>query len=538
MPVGLFFLALAVTGHVLRGAYTADFGAFDDEPSHLVTGLMIRDWVLAGFPSPMPYAQDYYLHYPKVSLGQWPPGFYGIQAAWTLVAGASTASIVTLMATLAALVALLVYVTARDEVGETGALVGGVLFLALPLVQRFGAMTMTEVPLALLCTLAVVCFGRYLDRGRPRDLVLFGLLAVAAMYTKGNSIALAGVPPLAIVLGRRWDLLRKPLFWAVGIGAGALCAPWHLFAIRFSTSTWAQAEPSLDYVLESSAVYARELVRVGGVAFLAAALVGLVTRLRTPVEHRGRWLAIAAWVPSLLAMHVVVPSSLDPRHLVLITPALVLAALAGARRCGDLFGASVPAFVAPLVLLGLFVVEGFELPPKDWSGHDEAARRLLTDETLADSVFLIESDAMGEGAFVAAVALRDDRPNHFVLRGSKVLGWTDFMGEIYESRFEDADELAQFLREFPVGVVAVDQFPKEHQRYPHHDLLWEVLTTRPEWEPLGEVDLVKGGVEHPGGLRLFRQRGQEGREPRVQDFDDLVRRGPWGGGGASDSSSR
>ena len=132
---------------------------------------------------------------------------------------------------------------------------------------------------------------------------------------------------------------------------------------------------------------------------------------------------------------------------------------------------------------------------------------------------------MGEGAFVAAVAIRDERPGHIVLRGSKVLGWSDFMGEVYEHRFADADELAQFLREFPVGVVAVDAHPKETQRYPHHDLLWEVLTTRPEWEPIGDVDLVKGGVEHPGGLRLYRQRGHEGRVPKKQDFDDLVRRG-------------
>lgn len=518
-----------MTGHVLRGAYSADFGAFDDEPAHLVTGLMIRDWVLAGFPSPMPYAQDYYLHYPKVSLGQWPPGFYGIQAAWTIVFGASTTSLVTLMAALAALVALLVYVTARDEVGEAGAVVGGVLFLALPLVQRFGAMTMTEVPLALLCTLAVVRFGRYLDHDRPRDLVLFGLLAVAAMYTKGNSIALAGVPPLAIALGRRWEILRRPLLWAVGIGVGALCAPWHYFAIRFSTSTWAQPEPSLEYTLKSSGLYAQELVRLGGIGVLAAAVIGLASRLRAAGGRRGLWLALAAWVPSLLVMHVVVPSSLDPRHLVLITPAIALAAVAGARRCFDLLGSRVPTFVGPLVLLALFAAEGFELPPKDWSGHDEAARLLFEDETLSDSVFLIESDAMGEGAFVAAVALRDERPGHFVLRGSKVLGWSSFMGEVYEERYADADELARFLREFPVGVVAIDRHPKETQRYPHHDLLWEVLTTHPGWEPIGEVDLEKAGTVHAGGLRLYRLDGHEGRPPRAQDIDDLVRRGPWGG---------
>ena len=51
-----------------------------------MTGLMVRDYIAAGFPdSPFRFAENYYLHYPKVAIGHWPPVFYSIQAAWMLI---------------------------------------------------------------------------------------------------------------------------------------------------------------------------------------------------------------------------------------------------------------------------------------------------------------------------------------------------------------------------------------------------------------------------------------------------------------------
>lgn len=51
-------------------------GDYPDEPSHFVTARMIHDYILTSpHPSPMAFAKSYYLHYPKVAVGQWPPLF-------------------------------------------------------------------------------------------------------------------------------------------------------------------------------------------------------------------------------------------------------------------------------------------------------------------------------------------------------------------------------------------------------------------------------------------------------------------------------
>src|SRR4051794_28093637 len=77
----LLFLAVTVLLQWLSGTYQSDFGGYADEPAHYVTGLMVHDYIATGFPGrPQQYAENYYLHYPKVALGHWPPVFYLMQA--------------------------------------------------------------------------------------------------------------------------------------------------------------------------------------------------------------------------------------------------------------------------------------------------------------------------------------------------------------------------------------------------------------------------------------------------------------------------
>ncbi len=67
--VFLLFFGVEVGLQWISGAYSSEFDD-PDEPAHYVTGLMIRDYVAARAPAPpLAYAENYYLHYPKVSFG-------------------------------------------------------------------------------------------------------------------------------------------------------------------------------------------------------------------------------------------------------------------------------------------------------------------------------------------------------------------------------------------------------------------------------------------------------------------------------------
>lgn len=525
VAVGGVFLAIAIGLAVFTGAYASDFGAFDDEPSHVVTGVMLRQWIEDGFPAPLAYAKDYYVHYPKVAFGQWPPVFYVLQAGWMLFGGVGVTSLVTLMALLNAAVALFVYSALREDTGEGCAFAAGLGYLLLPLSQELGGMVLTEVPLALFCSIAVWRFGRFLEDGRGRDLFLFGTASFLAIMTKGNALALALVPPLVILACRRWDLLRHGRMWLVAAVLGATTAPWYWLALRFSSSTWVQAGPSLAYAQAATRYYALGLLHAGGWGVSTLALLGLAGGLCGPRERRGRWVALSAWGVAWAAMHLAVPSSREQRHLLLLLPLWTVAAASGAALVVRRLPRA-PRWVAALLLLAPLVLEHPGPSRKDLHGYGTLAERLVSDPSLARSAFLIASDASGEGAFVAALAVRQADPPRYVLRASKVLASSDWMGRGYRTRFPDARELEAWLEAFPVGIVVVDAGTRESQRFAHFAQLLEAVTA-PDgpWEELPPEDLRRGARDWPGGLRVFRQRGHETRDVSSLAIEDLLETG-------------
>ena len=84
-------LVLILLFHWSLGTYASDFGRYQDEGAHYITGLLVRQFALtpSSWMHPMAFAKDYYVHYPKVSFGQWPPLFYIMQTAWTIPFGPS-----------------------------------------------------------------------------------------------------------------------------------------------------------------------------------------------------------------------------------------------------------------------------------------------------------------------------------------------------------------------------------------------------------------------------------------------------------------
>src|SRR5689334_18072161 len=93
------FWGVAIALQLVQGAYRNDRPDNHDEPAHIVTGLMAREYLVSGASRlPMEFARDYYLHYPKVAIGHWPPVFYAEQALWTLIFPTSRGSLLVMLA--------------------------------------------------------------------------------------------------------------------------------------------------------------------------------------------------------------------------------------------------------------------------------------------------------------------------------------------------------------------------------------------------------------------------------------------------------
>jgi hypothetical protein len=508
--------------HFASGSAHSELGAHPDEAAHFVTGLMVRDYVAGGVHgSPLRFADEYYRHYPKIGLGVWPPFFYMIQAAWTLVFPAAPGSLLWLIAVLELALAMVLGWWLWRELGWLEAVTGAVLLTALPLVQQYGNMVMAEMLSALLMFGAAGFFARYLEGEEWRGAIGFGICAGLAIMTKGTGLALALVPVMTIACTRRFELLRRPSLWTAAALVALIAGPWTWHFRNEGRGGWEEPSPSAHFTQEAIWFYSREaVVAVGGMlAVLAAA--GVVAL----IVMKGRKPAIAicslALVLSVLVFQSITPVGLEARHLMPAMPALLVLAMLGLRTIA---GQCCPRWprAAPLGVAGFFLVwplifppkaplpgygsignaihiSPFRIPVKEWGGFRAVAAAAMSHGQAAK--MLVASDARGEGMLIADVATRDPhRPAYTVERASKILASSTWSGSGYQSLYQTPAQMRDALEKAGVSLIITDTSAPQTA---HGRLLMETVGGS-GFAPLGEWAIYRDGPAPAGILSLYR----------------------------------
>ena len=205
-----------------------------DEGGHYVNALFLGDWLRAGLPAPLAFAQDFYAHYPRLTIGHWPPGWYMVQAPFFALLRPSPGEAAVASAFLAGLPGIAVlWCFARLGRAWLGAALA-VAYALLPLVLEGARYILVDQPLTLVVALAALAWGAASDRPVWWRFVLFALLAAFAPLVKGNGALVALVPAIDMALTRRWTLLKRPALWAAGALAFVIVAPW--YALSFAIS--------------------------------------------------------------------------------------------------------------------------------------------------------------------------------------------------------------------------------------------------------------------------------------------------------------
>jgi len=513
ITVLLFVLAVVLQTH--NGAYQGDFGANPDEPSHYVNGLLVRDYIGSmSFAPPMQYAEQYYLHYPKVALGHWPPVFYTFEAVWMLLFSVSRTSTMIMSAFLAAALAGTPVFLASRYVSPWIATAGGVCLVCLSLVQEIAREVSPEFMVGLFVLLASAAYAKYLETERWQHAVGFGLLVSAAGLTKGTGFVLALLPIFAIVLTRRFRLLRTTAYWIPLPIVLGLTGPWYLFAPNANHESALSTEELL--MNGNTRTFFRtpaELITGFGLILSLLVLAGFVTILIQCARRKppaALWVVMAALVPSFWIFRTFIgPARPHKNWIVLIGPCILivcylLSQLAGLRWGGGILRrySTVLSAVVFLVLAACNVNALTPLTPRPMV---EVAEMITHDQRFRDSVVLVASNGTAEGVLVAQVAMRESRPAHFVLRASKVLASTDWFGKTYRAQYATPEELMGYLRGVPVGLLVVD----DTDRLPTElaTLLSKTLQKYPEdWELVGQYS---DSALSTGLVRVYRHISHE-----------------------------
>ncbi len=493
------------------GALQSDLGADPDEPAHAVTALMLRDSLAEGLGrSPMAFARAYYEAFPKVALGHYPPGYY-LTAGIALLPYPDPDVLIILQVLFLALLAAATVRFAAPHLGAGPAWAAALLALALPPMLKLSVLVMADLQLALLCLLAAMAWTRFLQSGSARHSLAFGLLAAAAILTKGSGLMLAALPPLTVLFTRRWASLKQPLWWLAALPVALLAAPWMLYSAGITGEGMvAQSVPA--FFRHASVQYCRLLPHAIGWPLLVVVVAALL-RLAAMGWRNGRLgefeSVLLAWLAGGVALMLLVPAGVSSRYLV---PLLVPLAVLAVQALGRLPAAAVLRTWLPWVLLAVTLLSVGLLPQKTVSGYGTAVTRVLAESTAAKpGRWLVASDARGEGAVVAAAAFALDGSARVsgrlqVLRASKELGSSDWLGRGYRAAFTEAAALRAHLDQRGVDWILLDDSPPAERRQAHQALLAEALAAPASgWRLVQEETLVRPDLKDAGRLRVFRR---------------------------------
>jgi 4-amino-4-deoxy-L-arabinose transferase-like glycosyltransferase len=246
--------------------------------------------------------------------------------------------------------------------------------------------------------------------------------------------------------------------WVGGAATLAVVLPWYRLTAGIAADGF-NYQPGLAYAAEALATNVRALSASLTPAGLALAGCAIWIEFRRRHDDPARWSMIVACFALILAtllLQSLVPADLDPRYAAPALPPLVVLALLGLVHLVDRVAKSRRPMAAVLLLLLLAAPGIAHIAARE----PKADLRLVEAAAFAvpGQSWLIDGSSGGEGAYIAALAVRDPEMRGYAVRASKLLSESDFMGHRYQLRFRDAPAVeAELDRLGLAGIVLVER---------------------------------------------------------------------------------
>jgi hypothetical protein len=525
-----FFLAVGLQN--LAGAYGVELSGYPDESGHFVTGVLIQEYITKiPPPAAVPFAREFYIHRPKVAIGHWPPILYLIEGIWFSLFHASRHSVLALMALISASLAASICHVVRQRQGTPAGIASGVLFICLSLVQTQTSEVMADMLVALFGFWATLSFADFLSRERAPDILRFAAFALLAIFAKNNGLYLALIPPICLLLTREYRVLRSPLLWLGAAIVGIPSAVWVAWGHKYVANTWVET-PGLSFFLRASRIDLWLLYVVLGPLLLILAAVGAVREFIQFDARRGFVpQALTSAVLSVLLFQSLAPAGIESRFLLPAVATMIPLLFSGLMWLSEWVGPrAVPLTIRAGALLTVAVLipphKTFAIPHKPYRGFSEVADFIQADPSLRRGAILVSSSSDGEGLLISEVVMRYPSSQGFVLRASKMLAQSDWLGRDYISRFRSADEVFEYMKKMRTDLLVIDDQAGIPERK-HQELLLQMCSEHPDyWQAVGIFPTRR--PPDPTGSKIFvyRRIGSSGPpgEEIHQEMEEILRR--------------
>jgi hypothetical protein len=476
--IGLLMGILAI---FVTGAYSNGFSGAD-ESAHFLNSYFITSYLKGHVgANPLAFATDFYVHYPKISIGHWPPAYYGLVGLLFLVIPATVETAFLINLFFSALPVAAVAVILGYMVNRPAALLGAALYALTPLVMEGQAYFMLDQVLAAVCVATSMAWFAYSAKpGWPRAL-MFAALCTFAILIKGNGWLLVFVPVYHMLLTRNWRLLKLPHVYGAALAALVIVFPWYWLTSRIAADGF-NYQAGFDYALTAFSAGIGHLYDNLGLPGMLLAALAISVEFRKRRQHPIRWSITSTCLSLVLAtftLQILIPVDIVSRYMAPALPPLVILAISGLQtvytsRLHHRF--PIGGGIAAFALIALMFAPGVKHLAERTAKPDYQAAKAITllATDLPHNLSLIDGVSNAEGAFMAEMALQDPGLRHYAIRASKLFADTNFMGTRYAPRFSAPQELLAEMKRLGINNVIIIRAGNE-PAFPHSLQLAEAL---------------------------------------------------------------
>ena len=514
--VCIVLLAGGVLGfQISQRAYRSNLADHADEPAHFVSGVCFLDYCKTAFGSnPVAFAESYYARYPKVAFGHWPPMFYAVQAVWYELLGASTLNAILLAGFITFIASFTLFRRLQRLHGTWAAALACAAFLWLSDVRSSSLLLMADMLAALFSLLAVLAFCDGLAERRRRCWIAAAVWTVMAILTKESAIYLLILAPLILVIVGGKSLFSRRGILKMSAGFGMVIALTFLF---YSVAGVFHLRDSPPFDLTPAGLWTRmpllaPLVQGASAAFFLAAGFGCVEVLAikkfnlSPGQRVHGYIALL-WLATIIGMQIVARPTVEARYFLPAFFPLTMLFAQGLQWFLRGFPSRLLGVAASMAALAWTIFTIVSTPHvgayNQRTGYKEIAEAIPSDPLLP--AILVSSDAAGEGAIIAERLIGDPNRDGVVLRASKVLSNSDWMGRDQKLLVRSMPEVLGVLNADSVRFVVLDMYGFiDSTVRPHQRLLEDAIRSEPsQFRMIGSFPLYLDGHRRNDAVRVF-----------------------------------
>lgn len=488
--VAVAFLLFCFLVQRRSGAWEASFASYPDEASHFVGSVMFRDYLASGFRAkPLAFAEKYYSQYPYFAVGYWPPLFYIFTALWFLAFGVGRVQALIIVAAANAGTAWLLFHLLRRRLGVVAAFCAGILYLSLPEVQRWTCAVMVDGMVALFSLAAAVFVIRYLEREHWVDSLGFAICAAGAILTKYSGAYISVLAFAAIIILRRWSLLRKPSFLVQPLLILAIAGPWVYWTRHYTSTGLLGYTTTFWHRLVFSPL---QIFTIFPPLLLAVIVIGLAALLVIRNAWSTDLVVVGLLFAGLGTSFAVAPVEVELRYVLAGGAALLVLALAGWAAIAERLNvtrrhARTAVTTLAVVVAGSTLISHFLRYPQPRRYNIRSAVTAVLNQPASKPVRILAPPDL-EGPTIAEFAnLVGSRQNYELKRPIKLFTTGDWFLRNYECRVRTSNEMLNVLEDEQLDMLVWHGYDPA-RKYRHEDLMSEMLTSNPDrWKKVASI---------------------------------------------------